>query len=115
MKVYTFQLAKWRKVKALEIPYLNTTVKSGEWRLAPTWELLTSYRAGLTDDEGYTTVFNALMEERYIKEPKYFEAIFNKGTIAFACYCPKGKFCHRHLLVKFFSTKTNVEMCGEID
>lgn len=114
MKIYTFQLAKWRKVKELGIPYLNTTIKSGEWRLAPTWTLLTSYQQGLTDDEGYTTVYNALLKERYEKEPGYFKAILDKEVVAFACYCRSGKFCHRHLLVKFFEGITDVEVMGEI-
>lgn len=115
MKIYTFQLAKWRKVKELGIPYLNTTVKSGEWRLAPTWTLLTAYQQGLTDDEGYTKVFNALMQERYEAYPEYFRAILNKKVLAFSCYCRKGKFCHRHLLVKFFEGITDVEYGGELE
>lgn len=114
MKLYTFQLAKWRKVKALEIPYLDTSIKSGEWRLAPTKTLLYGYKYGDVTEEQYTTVYNALLKERYEKEPEYFKAILNKHTVAFGCYCPDGKFCHRHLLIKFFEGITDVERCGEI-
>lgn len=114
MRVYTFQLARWRSVKELGIPYLDTSIKSGEWRLAPTWTLLKGYQNDTVTEEQYTTVYNALLKERYEKEPKYFQAILDKKMVAFGCYCRPGKFCHRHLLVKFFEGITDVEKCGEI-
>lgn len=114
MEIYTFQLANWRKVKELGVPYINTTIKSGEWRLAPTWNLLMAYRNGLIDDEQYTVAYNALLEERYNKEPEYFNALSNKDAVAFGCYCKPGKFCHRHILVKFFEKIAEVVHRGEI-
>lgn len=114
MEIYTFQLAKWRKVKELGVPYINTTIKSGEWRLAPTWNLLMAYRNDLAGDDDYTTVYNALLKERYEKEPEYFNALCNMDAVAFGCYCSHGKFCHRHLLVKFFESITEVVYRGEI-
>lgn len=114
MKIYTFQLAKWRKVKALNIPYLDISLKSGEWRLAPDIGLRHVYRE-TGNDELYTDVYNRLLNERYQNEPEYFKALCNKEAIAFACYCRKDKFCHRHLLVKFLEGITDVEYCGEID
>lgn len=114
MEIYTYQLAQWRKVKELGVFYMDTTIKSGDWMLAPTWELLNAYRHfGLTDDE-YTVAYNKLLEERLIEFPEYFNDLFNIEVLAVGCYCRAGKFCHRHLLVKFLEKHTECINRGEI-
>lgn len=115
MELYTYQLSKEHCVKAKGIPYLNTTIKSGDWMLAPTWALLTAYRYnGLTDEE-YTTEYNRLLDERLIEYPEYFNDLFNIEVLAVGCYCRPGKFCHRHLLVKFIQKHTETIYRGEIN
>lgn len=114
MEVYTYQLASWRKVKALGVLYMDTTIKSGDWMLAPTWGLLAAYKYNGLGDEAYTEAYNQLLEERLIEFPEYFDELFNVESIAVGCYCRPGKFCHRHLLVKFFERHTECIYRGEI-
>lgn len=114
MEIYTFQLANWRKVKELGILYMDTTIKSGDWMLAPTWTLLSAYKYNDLSEEDYATSYNILLEERLIKYPEYFDELFNLEALAVGCYCRAGKFCHRHLLVNFFEKRTECIYRGEI-
>lgn len=114
MEVYTYQLANWRKVKAMGILYMDTTIKSGDWMLAPTWALLCAYRYNNLGDQGYTEAYNQLLEERLEQYPEYFEELFNLDVLAVGCYCRPGKFCHRKLLVEFFKRHTECIDRGEI-
>lgn len=114
MEIYTYQLAKWRKVQELGVLYMDTTIKSGDWMLAPTWPLLSAYKYNGMSDEDYTLAYNELLDERLVLYPDYFLELFNVEAIAVGCYCRHGKFCHRHLLVKFFEKHTDCIYRGEI-
>lgn len=114
MEVYTYQLANWRKVKDLGIHYMDTTIKSGDPMLAPTWTLLSAYRYFGLSDEDYTKAYNLLLEDRLKESPEYFNELFNIAVLAVGCYCRPGKFCHRHLLVKFLEKHTEIIYRGEI-
>jgi uncharacterized protein YeaO (DUF488 family) len=114
MEVYTYQLSRTHKVKDRGIPYMDTSIKSGDWMLAPTWELLAAYKYyGLSEAE-YTEQYNQLLESRLIEYPEYFKDLFNIEVLAVGCYCIPGKFCHRHLLVKFLIKHTETINRGEI-
>lgn len=114
MEVYTYQLSRVHKVKDFGIPYLNTSIKSGDWMLAPTWELLSAYKYHGLSDEEYTIEYNKLLESRLLEYPEYFQDLFNIEILAVGCYCTPGKFCHRHLLVKFILKHTESINRGEI-
>lgn len=114
MEVYTYQLSQWRKVRDLGVPYMDTTIKSGDWMLAPTWDLLTAYKYNGGTEAEYTEGYNRLLEERLIEFPEYFSELFNIEVLAVGCYCRHGKFCHRHLLVKFLEKHTECVYRGEI-
>ena len=44
MDIYTIQIGKWRKAKALGFEVLNTTVMNGDRRLSPSWDLLRAWQ-----------------------------------------------------------------------
>ena len=99
MKLYTMQLGQWRKAKAAGIPLLDVTVKSGDARLAPTWGLLAAYKAGEVNNEQYTVAFKETLRVRYKDDYARWLEIANMESVALACYCKGGEFCHRLLLV----------------
>lgn len=114
MEVYTYQLSNVRKVMDLGVPYMDTSIKSGDWMLAPTWALLAAYKYNGLSEADYTKGYNQLLEDRLIEFPEYFSELFNVEVLAVGCYCHPGKFCHRHLLVKFLDKHTECIYRGEI-
>lgn len=114
MEIYTYQLSNWRKVKDLGVLYMDTTIKSGDWMLAPTWGLLAAYKYNGATEAEYTEGYNQLLETRLIEFPEYFDELFNVEALAVGCYCRPGKFCHRHLLVQFLEKHTECIYRGEI-
>lgn len=102
LKVWTVQMAKWRKARERNVPVIDITVKSGNKKLAPTWEFLMEYKNSAKDDAAeavYTEKFIAKIQQLKRDEPDVLLELLYSGEIALMCYCPAGKFCHRHLLV----------------
>lgn len=101
--IWTVQIAQWRKVDRDTISFFDITVKSGDRSFAPTWNLLKGYKDGAVSEDEYTRVYLELMRERISANKDHFVNTLlslteDKQSIALACYCPQGKFCHRHLL-----------------
>ena len=101
MKIYTCQMSQYRKAKSLGISFYDVTVKSGDKQFAPTWDFLMKYKQD-GDEQAYIEKFIPLMRENYINNKKYWIDFLSQDEIAIACYCKKGDFCHRHLLVDIF-------------
>lgn len=101
MKVYTFQLAQHRQVKAMNIPALDTTVKSGIKTFAPTWEMVKQIKAGQMTERVYTALYWHRMHRSMREAPHVWEKLLGANEVALGCYCPAGKFCHRRVLVDF--------------
>jgi hypothetical protein len=114
MDAYTFQLGKLENLAFGDIPYMDTTVKSGTWVLAPTWEIVMGVKSGKITPEEYERQYWAMLEWRYFNFPEYFDWIISHEKIAFGCYCAAGQFCHRHLIIKFLSHITDLNYCGEL-
>ncbi|WDS62236.1 hypothetical protein [Pseudomonas phage D6] len=114
MNVYTFQLGKLENLLFNTIPYYDTTVKSGMWQLAPSWDIVMAVKSKRITPEQYEAQYMAMLEWRYFTYPEFFEWLISHEHIAFGCYCAAGKFCHRHLITKFLSNITDVNYCGEL-
>lgn len=105
MHLFTTQMSKWRQLKDRQIEFIDTTVKSGERFLAPTWDIVMGIKAGggLSEQE-YTTRYLDLMRRSYVAhQDQWLRLIHIEHPVAIACYCPywvdgQRKFCHRHLL-----------------
>lgn len=91
-------MAKWRKATN----FLDTTVKSGDKRFAPTWDLLGRYRGGEIDEEGYEKEFLQLMRTSFKEHKEFWRETLSQEVLTIGCYCRAGKFCHRHILVEVF-------------
>jgi hypothetical protein len=102
MELWTIQMGKWRLAKALEIPLIDTTVKSGLQAFAPTWELVRDYKSGHCSERDYTAAYVALMRESWVINRNDWEAVLALPRVALACYCAPNTFCHRLLLKEAF-------------
>lgn len=102
MKIWTIQIAQWREAKRLEIPFLDTTFKSGDPVFAPPKNLVMGYKAGLISQEQYTETYLALMRESWMANRERWLEVLSMPEVAVACYCGADRFCHRHLLVGVF-------------
>ncbi|AFI55368.1 hypothetical protein TSMG0085 [Halocynthia phage JM-2012] len=116
MRLYTCQIAKWRKAEN----FLDTTVKSGDKLFAPTWNLLGLYRTGQINDEEYKTQFIELMRTSFTNNKDHWLKILNQEVLTIGCYCTPGKFCHRLILVELFKSvclkyNINFEYLGELE
>lgn len=107
MIVYTVQLAKWRTCEKLGIPLLDTTTKSGNPLFAPGWDIVMDVKSNKITPEQYTEVYLERMRQSYRDNPKAWHDCIAQPTVAVACYCAAGKFCHRHLLVDIFGKLCN--------
>lgn len=70
-----------------------------EWKpLAPTWEMVKSYKAGRLSEEAYSALY---IERLRLVPMSTWESFMSKDARTLMCYCKDGDFCHRDLLVRF--------------
>ena len=100
---YTIQMSKHRAAKKLNITLLDTTVKSGNKAFAPEWDWVKAIKAGTMSEQRYTELYMAKIKYSLKDDIDQWLNLFNHDTLALACYCPDGVFCHRHLLRDFIS------------
>lgn len=98
--LYTVQIAQWRLCKELGIPLLDTTFKSGLPQFAPDQAWVMSYKRNLMTQEEYTRLYTAKMRHSFREFHDRWEELKRYDTVAIACYCPPGCFCHRHLFLE---------------
>lgn len=99
MELYTIQLGRWRQAQALRLTLVDTTVKTGALAFAPSWEMVWGHKNGTLSDAAYTELYYARMRVSYVAQRPAWEQLLQLERPAVACYCARGRFCHRHLLV----------------
>ena len=114
MIVYTYQLAHWRRLSKGDIPLVDTTVKTGDPRLAPTWGMVLGIKRGEMSEAAYTEAYQDILNYWWFQDPQFWDELLSNPVLAFGCYCKAGEFCHRHLLVDFLRKVTDVDYRGEL-
>lgn len=105
--LHTVQISKIKSLPA-GTQVIDITIKSSEppWNIfAPTWEIVNEYKAGKISENAYNMQYMELMRSRYPQNKKVFQQLIQKAlqeSVALACYCEPGEFCHRHLLKNIF-------------
>lgn len=76
--------------------------------LNPSPSLLSAYKSGTITDEEYESIY---YNETLSKLDPV--TVYNKikGKVIL-CYCGKGKFCHRHLIIKWLIEKLGNSISG---
>lgn len=126
MRVFTIQMGSHRLAKEQRIILIDTTVKSGDKAFAPTWDMVNLVKDNTVDGvtsvdalATYECLYRDLMRQSQLDNPKQWFGLFHQGSIALACYCKAGNFCHRLLLVDILTEYAeaqglSIEAEGEI-
>lgn len=101
MVVYTLQMGSWRLAASKNLKLVDTTVKSGTVKLAPTWEMVLPYKKGELSEEDYTKQYLEILEKSYTDNLDWWDDFLLQDRIALLCFCKAGAFCHRLLLTEF--------------
>lgn len=72
--------------------------------LAPSANLLSDYKSGRTDQQGYTQRYMKQLDDLVESQPKYFDRFKTDDDLILFCYEKIGDFCHRHLLANYLRT-----------
>jgi hypothetical protein len=100
VSIWTVQMAQWRRAKSQGLFFLDITAKSGVRAFAPDFSRVMEYKKGLLTQEAYTQLYLERMALSREKRPETWEKLKDNEKVALACYCPAGRFCHRHLFSK---------------
>lgn len=120
IKIWTLQVGSWRLARDKGIPYFDITVRTGIKAFAPTWDMVSSYKAGALSEADYTSAYKQLMRKSIVSHQKYWDELNDVPEFAIMCYCPPGSFCHRLLLAQYLKAyleskfDTEVVLMGEL-
>lgn len=122
MRIWTLQLAKWRLAKQKGFHAVDITVKSWRKEFAPDWDFLMAYKASAQDataEREYTIKYLYKLERLLDADAEVLVSLLRHEDLVLMCYCPAGKFCHRHLLANKLQEVGMmfgivVELCGEL-
>lgn len=105
LDVFTIQMSKWRKLPN-SIKLISTVAKDKHF-FSPEWKIVDDSKNGKITPSEYEEFYfqfliNKLKKDKFalIKSIKQDSENFNY-SLAYSCYCPIDKFCHRHLIIKF--------------
>lgn len=70
----------------------------------------------LLTEKQYTILYLKMLDASYKTNREEWDKLLSMDSVTLVCYCPKGSFCHRHLLAKYLADKftDRVELKGEI-
>jgi uncharacterized protein YeaO (DUF488 family) len=102
MIIQTAQIGELKVIKDPQVMAMDITVKSAMWpmakELAPTWDMVMSYKSGEIDEAEYRKQYIALLQQRYLEHKTFWldwVRRYQDSTIVLGCYCKCGAFCHR--------------------
>jgi len=101
--VWTAQIAKHRRAKALGVFFLDSTAMSGNKAFAPEMRNVLRYKNNELDEEDYTKLYVAKMRHSVMTKNSEWEKLLGHDKFIIACYCRAGNFCHRHILLDLFT------------
>jgi uncharacterized protein YeaO (DUF488 family) len=98
------KLARIGEVRGQNV--IDITVKNNRNHvLAPTWELVMSFKNKKISWEEYKKEYTALLNQRFKTRMKEFEVLIQMArsteTYWFVCFCKDENFCHRKLAKEF--------------
>lgn len=114
MSIHTFQISQQRRLRDRGVTLVDTTVKSGYHQVAPRWDMVMNHKKGIITDEEYTRDYLQILDYYWFHDPDFFAELLTIEKIGLGCYCPPGKFCHRHLLASFLSHVSHHTIEGEL-
>lgn len=102
LRLFTIQMGKWRLARDHGIDMVDTTHASRFSLFSPNREAVYAYKNGTIDEDEYAKIYrDTLLRSWQTKRQNWMDFLQSAPMSALACYCGPGKFCHRHLLIKF--------------
>jgi hypothetical protein len=110
LEIYTSQFRYSGKTR------MDITVKSGNIAFAPTWDMVMRYKNGTMSEQEYTVLYLKILDNSYVQNKSEWDKLLAMESVIFVCFCPKNKFCHRHLLANYLLGRfpDKVVLKGEI-
>ena len=113
-KIYTSYYSKAAKLNENDFVFIQISLSSPKWfphnlvkflSLAPTWDLLNSYKDGEIKseeqyDKKYYEILNSLNKEEVIKKLNWIKEKTNKNVVLL-CWEKDKNECHRSLLANW--------------
>ena len=96
--------------------FMDITIKSSKGLgtfFAPTWDIVKGVKSGRLSNDKYTKIYYELIKERITNNKHILDEILSLKSVTLGCYCRKGDFCHRHLVVEIL-TYYGAKYIGEI-
>ena len=104
MKIYTSYFGNNRKLKESNVKIVSIAKsapggfgKESIQELAPSRELLNTYKSGNMSIEEYEKMYLTGLEQVDMKDI-HDKIKSYRGDVALCCWEGKGKFCHRHII-----------------
>jgi uncharacterized protein YeaO (DUF488 family) len=101
--IFTVQMGLYRYARDMNIPLVDITAKSGIKEFAPDWDFLLAYKNGEISVTEYTRRYHAKVIGNLEQDKTLWECFLHQPTIALACYCKAGDFCHRYLFTNLLT------------
>lgn len=120
VKIYTCRVQDHRKLKAENIEWLDTTVKTGTSVFKPTWDMVMKWKSGEMSDDEYTKQYRRLMEDSWRDNSSLWLRTLDTDRLVLGCFCPADTFCHRRLLAQMLARVATIYtdrvpvLCGEL-
>lgn len=76
--------------------------------LAPTWNLISGYKAGDISEADYTTGYLKILQERALTPQGVLDLVPDNAILL--CYESPSEFCHRRVLAEWIYLNTGVEI-----
>lgn len=117
MKFYTGYFSYVKRYEEAGLLPISIARYSPKWYtgyrvpfFAPSKDLLSRYKNGITSKEEYEKEYMAYLDQNYEVIKEYFEDASDGCNIVFCCYEKPSDFCHRHLLAKWVTNNLGIEM-----
>lgn len=115
MKVYTSYYGKVQKLRKENILLVNTARKKPNWFFGLSCEKLFPDRGMLKLDEveytkRYEAILSRLAPMQVYRELDTMMRNYGASAVALVCWEKPEKFCHRHLVAKWFKEKLGMDV-----
>lgn len=110
--LYTSYFSKWKGNKSPDVVLMATTYYKpywfgGEWfsEMAPSAELVQSYKRGEVTPEQYTEIYLKQLESNQEAILSRIQSFDPQKDYILLCFEGPGRFCHRHVFADWVTTK----------
>ena len=114
MRIYTSYFANYRRLNAAGIKIICVAIGRPKFLQAPQMLNVAPTRymvSGPCGREEYLKLYDQILARQNAHQVvKQIEMFSGGGDVALCCYEKPGDFCHRHILAKWITDNTGIEV-----